>query len=74
MNNYFEGIEFGDKRRKNEDIKVVKKRLSILKKIDKLKERRLKNPKAMVNNILPISMKIDDAIKYYESKLPSHLR
>ena len=74
MNNYFEGIEFGDKRRKNEDIKVVKKRLSILKKIDKLKERRLKSPKAMVNNILPISMKIDDAIKYYESKLPSHLR
>ena len=74
MNNYFEGIEFGDKRRKNEDIKVVKKRLSILKKIDKLKERRLKNPKAMVNNILPISMKIEDAIKYYESKLPNHFR
>ncbi len=68
-NNYFGGIEFGGVRRGNESVESVKKKLSILNKIKKLEERKSKNPKAKVHNILPIEMSIDDAIKYWKSKI-----
>ena len=68
MDNYFSGIEFGDFRRRNVDIESIKRKIKIQKKIERLKAKKEKNPNFIVKDF-PIPLSIDDAIKYYESRV-----